>query len=135
MSGVLSNDQFHANTLADGGATRKAVNGREVPAGSRAYGVGGAKNDEGKEFPEHPALAPEDFTPDVVGEHLSAIRKHFGDHNTSVHQGAWVEDGKVVLDATDVYKTKKKATDEGSSRNQRAIYDFKNAKDINLAGR
>lgn len=46
--------------------------------------------------------------------------------------GGWVDGGAIVLDVVEVIEDKKEAVIAGLNRNQKAIYDLNEGKDINL---
>lgn len=132
---VMSDAQFHDTVRSAGGATRTVLTRAAYRGGvDPGYAVGGKTNAEGHRFPER-SVDMQAFTPAVVGQHLDALRGHFGDNDPTLHQGAWVEGDKVVLDASDVYRSKGRARVEGLARGERAIYDMKNAQDVNLPRR
>lgn len=89
--------------------------------------VGGARGHEDMPFPEikHPV---DQFTVDHVRHHARAIRDHFGPE-ASVHQGAWVEEGNVVLDASENVPTYSSAITAAKMRGERAIYDVRRGRD------
>jgi hypothetical protein len=121
---VLSDAQFHEQAMS-GGATRHFRTLRSVV--DEGYAVGGAGVREKK-------IRADKFTQKDVGEHLSYLHKTFGNDPT-IHQGAWRENDDVVLDASNVFKNKAKARMTGIMRGERAIYDIKGGKDINLPRR
>lgn len=130
----LSAAQFHESTLRNHGATRRVSDGMEVRGGvDTGYGVGGKKNARGEGINEADWTFPkEEFTVQHVQDHLAAIRHVFGD-DPDVHQGSWEEKGKVVLDASDVFARKGQGKVVGMGRRERAMFDFKNLRDIPLA--
>ena len=89
--------------------------------------VGGARDLSDQPFPEisHPV---DSFTVDHVRHHARAIRDSFGS-GSSVHQGAWVEDGNVVLDASERHDMYHTAATAAKMRGERAIYDVRRGKD------
>lgn len=120
---TLSDEEFHEQALA-GGASRHAVT-NEVP--TRGYMVGGARDLSDMPYPEiaHPV---DQFTIDHVRHHAREIRDRFG-VETSVHQGAWVEDDKVVLDASENHGVFHTAITAAKMRGERAVYDVRRGKD------
>lgn len=125
MANPLSDEEFHQQALA-GGASRHAVSGN-VP--DRGFMVGGARDLSDQPFPEykHPV---DQFTVDHVRHHAREIRDRFGIEST-VHQGAWVEDGDVVLDASENVPTYSSAITAAKMRGERAIYDVRRGRDRN----
>ena len=91
--------------------------------------VGGARDLADQPFPEykHPV---ESFEVDHVRHHAREIRDRFGP-NSSVHQGAWAEDGQVVLDASENIPTYSSAVTAAKMRGERAVYDVRRGRDIN----
>lgn len=129
----LSAEQFHENTLRNHGATRRASDGMEVRGGvDVGYGVGGKRNAKGVGINEKDWTFPTaEFTVQHVKDHMAAIRHVFGD-DPDVHQGSWEEKGNIVLDASDVFARKGQAKVVGMGRRERAMFDFKNLRDIPL---
>lgn len=122
--GILNDQEFHEQALA-GGASRHSST-FEVP--SRGYMVGGARNMADQPFPEQ--MYPVDkFSVDHVRTHARAIREHFGEEATNVHQGAWVEGDNVVLDASEAMPTYHEGITAAKKRGERAIYDVKHGKE------
>lgn len=121
---VLSDAQF-TEQAKSGGATRHFRTLRSVV--DEGYAVGGAGVKEKK-------IRADRFTQKDVGDHLSFLHKTFGD-DPSIHQGAWREDDHVVLDASNVLKSRPQARLKGLLRGERAIYDIKAGRDINLPRR
>jgi hypothetical protein len=123
MTSPLNDAEFHQQALA-GGASRHYESGN-VP--DRGFMVGGATNAEGLPYPEikHPV---EGFTVDHVRQHARAIRDHFGT-NQAVHQGAWVEDDNVVLDASERVHDFSGAMTAAKKRGERAVYDLGHDRD------
>lgn len=132
---VLSDKQFAANTLANGGATRNLHTGEEVSLGQNAWAVGRAPNDKGKAVPEssYPAAG---YTSAQVREHRKMLQSQVSDPDA--HQGSWVENGSVVNDASSVFRgpgSKGKALLAGYARGERAVFGFEHGKDRNLGRR
>lgn len=121
---VLSDSQFHQQALS-GGATRHFRTLRSVV--DEGYAVGGAGVKEKK-------IRADKFTQKDVGDHLAYLHTALGDDPT-IHQGAWREGPDVVLDASNVLKSRPQARLKGLLRGERAIYDIKGGKDINLPRR
>lgn len=120
---ILTDEQFHQQALA-GGASRN-VTDNSVP--DRGFMVGGARDLEGQPFPE--IKRPVDqFDVDDVRHHARAIRDRFG-VDSGVHQGAWVEDGNVVLDASQQIANYISAVTAAKMRGERAIYDVRRGRD------
>lgn len=90
--------------------------------------VGGARDLGNQPFPEikHPI---DQFTVDHVRHHARMIRDHFGDEST-IHQGAWAEDGHVVLDASENVQHYSSAVTAAKMRGERAVYDVRRGRDI-----
>ena len=123
MTKTLNDEEFHQQALA-GGASRH-VETNEVP--DRGYMVGGARDLSDQPFPE--IKRPVDqFSLDDVRHHARSIRDHFGP-GTNAHQGAWVEDGNVVLDASEAVPTFSSAITAAKLRGERAVYDVRRNKD------
>lgn len=121
---VLSDAQFTEMAKASG-ATRH-FRTLKAPAG-QGYAVGGAGMPEKK-------IRADKFTQKDVGDHLATMHEHFG-MDPEIHQGAWREGDHVVLDASNVIKGRPQARLKGLLRGERAIYDIKAGKDINLPRR
>lgn len=120
----LSDREFHDAALR-GGASRHAVTGN-VP--DRGFMVGGARDLADQPFPE--IRRPVDqFSLDDVRHHARDIRDKFG-AESSVHQGAWVEDDDVVLDASEQIPTYSSAVTEAKMRGERAVYDVRRGRDV-----
>jgi hypothetical protein len=118
MTSALNDQEFHEQAIRTG-ASRHYESGN-VP--DRGFMVGGATNAEGIPYPEfkHPV---DGFTVDHVRQHARALRDHFG-ASQDVHQGAWVEDGNVVLDASERVHDYSGAMTEAKKRGERAVYDI-----------
>lgn len=119
MTNSLSDAEFHQQALA-GGASRSVVD-NTVP--DRGFMVGGARDLADMPFAEqkHPV---DSFEVHHVRQHARAIRDSFGP-NASVHQGAWVEDDNVVLDASENMPTYTDAITAAKMRGERAVYDVR----------
>lgn len=89
--------------------------------------VGGARDLANQPFPEQ-QYPVDHFSVDHVRQHARAIRDAFGP-DTSVHQGAWTEDGKVVLDASERLETYTDAITAAKLRGERAVYDVRRGRD------
>lgn len=115
----LNDEQFHEQTLREGGASRHATTG-EVP--ESGYMVGSSNG-----FPEqtHPV---DQFSVEHVRHHARAIRDHFGP--APVYQGSWKHNGAVILDASERIEDQSTAVQEGKVRGEKAIYDLSRHKDI-----
>lgn len=122
--GILNDREFHEQALA-GGASRHYQTGA-VP--DRGYMIGGARNARGEAFPE--VKRPVDqFTLDDVRHHSRSVMEHFGP-DAGIHQGAWVEDGTVVLDASERMDSRLHAMSAAKDRGERAVYDLNRGQDI-----
>lgn len=123
----LSDAEFHQQALA-GGASRHYESGN-VP--DRGFMVGGARNLADNPYPEvsHPV---DSFTLNHVRQHARQIRDHFGP-GAAVHQGAWVEGDKVVLDASERIDTYSSAMTAAKMRGERAVYDVRRGRDHHVA--
>ena len=124
---VISDEEFHQQALA-GGASRHVVTGENPPA--RGYMVGGAANPDSIPYPE--IKRPVDSADlELVRHHARALRDHFGDQ-ANVYQGAWVENGHMVLDASEHHADRVEATTTAKQRGERAVYDIARDRDIDI---
>lgn len=128
MTDNLTDAEFHRQALA-GGASRH-VGTNNVP--DRGFMVGGSRNLADQPFPEI-SHDVDSFTVDHVRQHARAIRDHFGEAPTAVHQGAWVEDKKVVLDASDAIGDYTDAITAAKMRGERAVYDVRRGREHHVA--
>jgi hypothetical protein len=120
---TLSDEEFHAKTLSEGGASRDVKTGT-VP--KRGYMVGGLQD-----FPE--AVHPVDkFSVDDVRHHARALHEKLGEV-PNVHQGSWVHEGNVILDASEKVHTRSEAVKKGMDRGEKAVYDLSHNRDIYVA--
>jgi hypothetical protein len=124
VTNPLNDVEFHQQALA-GGASRHVGTGN-VP--DRGFMVGGARNLDNQPFPEikHDV---DSFSVDHVRQHARAIRDHFGEAPTNVHQGAWVEGKEVVLDASEAIDHYTDAITAAKLRGERAIYNVRRGRD------
>ena len=125
MSNVLSDEEFYRQTLEQGGASRHPVSGT-VP--NRGYMVGSARDRMGEPFAEK-NYSVDAFSVDHIRHHAREIRERFGD-NTQVHQGSWIHEGNVYLDAAERLTNKRAAVRTAKLRGQKAIYDLRGGQDI-----
>lgn len=134
----LSDDEFIEKAKA-GGVTRRVVDQREIVAGEdRGYAVGGVRNRDGQSFPEKPVRISE-LTPEVVKQHITALRAHYGADNPQIAEGAWRipgpkkgDEDHVVLDGSAVRSRYSQAHLEGREGKQDAIFDVHRDRDIDL---
>lgn len=124
-SKVLTDEEFHRQALA-GGASR-SLSASTVP--DRGFMVGGARDLSNQAYPEisHPV---DSFSLDDVRHHARDIRDRFGDSDPSVHQGAWVENNRVVLDASNRINDYHQAVAIAAQRGERAIYGNRRGEEI-----
>lgn len=66
---------------------------------------------------------------DYIQKHRDFVQKH------SLYFGMWETDGELVLDISQNIEDKVSAVSLGMLRDQQAIYDIVNGKDINLPSR
>lgn len=125
MTNVLNDEEFYRQTVEQGGASRHPVT-NQVP--NRGYMVGSARDRMGEPFAEQ-NYSVDGFTVDHIRHHAREIRDRFGD-NTQVHQGSWVHEGKVYLDASERMTNQRQAVKTAKSRGEKAIYDLKRGQDI-----
>lgn len=120
---MLNDSEFHQQAAA-GGASRHVDTGN-VP--DRGYMVGGMRNLADQPYPEisHPV---DQFSLAHVRQHAREIRDHFGP-GTEAHQGAWVENDKVVLDASERIENFSSAITQAKARGERAIYDVRRGRE------
>ena len=124
MSEGMSDEEFHESALA-GGASRHVSSG--LPP-DRGYMVGSARDLHDQPFPE--IRRPVDqFSLDDVRHHAREIRDRFGP-DRQVYQGAWREDGHVVLDASENIPTYSSAVTAAKMRGERAVYDVRRGRDV-----
>lgn len=104
-----------STTLADGGAsmnpTTLALETSPVTL------VGGATDITGNRVPET-SVAVDDFTPEFAAEY---IRRHTVLAKGS-HIGTWMENGRVILDASDAFTSLSMALFIAAERGERAVY-------------
>jgi hypothetical protein len=129
LESALNDQEFHQQTLQNGGASRDVVTGN-VP--DRGFMVGGARNLADQPYPEysHPV---DSFEVNDVRAHARAVRDHFGDQVSGVHQGSWVEGDKVVLDASERDETYHSAMTKAKMRGERAVYDVRRGREHHVA--
>lgn len=123
----LNDNEFHQQAIA-GGASRHYETG-DVP--DRGYMLGGARNNADIPYPEIKRPVDE-FELSNVRQHARQIRDHFGS-GQALYQGAWVEDGDVVLDASEQINDRVTAMTEAKKRGERAIYDIDRDRDIDIS--
>lgn len=120
----LTDEEFHQAALA-GGASRHVTTGN-VP--DRGFMVGGARDLEGQPFAE--ISRPVDaFSLNDVRQHARELRDRFGEESAT-YQGAWREDDRVVLDASQNFKAYSDAISAAKNRGERAIYDVARDRDV-----
>jgi len=134
MGEFLSDEQFAAEAVKDG-ASRHARTLRAKQVGvDDGYMVGGATSPKtGTKFTER-KIPKESFTPADAANHLAEIQSAFPS-DSSIHQGAWANEGHVVLDAAEDIPDRGHAQLLGEQRGEKAIFDVKAIKDINLVNR
>lgn len=124
---AISALQFVAQHKATGGASMNVRTGNLLPAGKKAYVVGGEPDKAGKAIPAATYTAGLTVG-NVVKEHarVAAASSH---PDTMV--GSWNDDnGHAVVDASRAYGSKKRAVATGKARGEDAVWDNKNMAEI-----
>ena len=88
------------------------------------YAVGGVKG--GKVF----TLANEILSFNVFSTQMARLASYLPEESQVI--GGWVDDGIVYLEVSDIIKSKSVALELAEARGEKAIYDFANAKSIDL---
>lgn len=104
-----------SSTLADGGASMDPKTG-QLATDSITL-VGGATDITGNRVAET-SVALDDFTPEFAA---SYIRRHVVLAKNS-YIGTWIEDGRVILDASDAFTSLSVALFFAAERGERAVY-------------
>lgn len=112
---------FVEQTLSNGGASRH-INTYEPPP-NEGYMVGGAPTDSGRPYRET-AMAVHEFSSRAVKSHAQDLQANFHATTTPVYQGSWMENGRVVMDASNHYQGRLDALRIGRGRGERAVYDL-----------
>jgi hypothetical protein len=123
----LTDGEFTYNTLCYGGASRNTEDG-SVPV--RGYMVSAPTDDGGTPIPEI-RIPVGDFCVDDVKAHLATLHDFITDRD-DIYQGSWVEEGDVVLDASECIIDLVEAMSVATMRGQRAIYDLAAGEDFIL---
>lgn len=102
-------------TLTDGGASMnpKTLALETAPVTL----VGGATDITGNRVRET-SVAVDDFTPEFAAEHIRRMAVLARDS----YIGTWIEDGRVVLDASDAFDSLSVALFFAAERGERAVY-------------
>lgn len=102
-------------TLANGGAT---MNPKTLALETEPVTlVGGATDITGHRVPET-SVAIDDFTPEYAAEHIRRMSVLARDS----YIGTWIEDGRVILDASDAFESLSVALFFAAERGERAVY-------------
>ena len=88
------------------------------------YAVGGVKG--GKVF----TMANEILSFNVFSAQMARLASYLPDESQVI--GGWVDDGIVYLEVSDIIKSKSVALELAEARGEKAIYDFANAKTIDV---
>lgn len=102
-------------TLADGGASMnpKTLALETAPVTL----VGGATDITGNRVPET-SVPVDDFTPEFAAEYIRRMSVLARDS----YIGTWIENGRVILDASDAFTSLSMALFIASERGERAVY-------------
>lgn len=102
-------------TLADGGASMnpKTLDLETAPVTL----VGGATDITGSRVPET-SVALDDFTPEFAADHIRRMSVLARDS----YIGTWIENGRVILDASDAFESLSVALFFAAERGERAVY-------------
>lgn len=148
---IVSAVQFGALTRDTGGATMNVHTGAFTGIGSPGYGVGGMRADKplraysepaasGKRpsagasrIPTRSVAAPGgDLDPATVLSQRNRIRR-MTTGQPAANLGSWhTGDGRADIDASEVEHDRATAVTKGTRRREKAIFDYKAGKDINL---
>lgn len=104
-----------SSTLENGGATMNPATGQLET--SPVTLVGGASDITGSRVKET-SVPVDDFTPEFAAEY---IRRH-SVLSPSAYIGTWIENGNVILDASDAFESLQVALFFASERGERAVY-------------
>lgn len=104
-----------SSTLENGGATMNPKTGELETAPVTL--VGGATDITGNRVKET-SVAIDDFTPEYAAEY---IRRHVVLSKDS-YIGTWIEDGRVILDASDAFTSLSAALFFAAERGERAVW-------------
>ena len=88
------------------------------------YAVGGVKG--GKVF----KLANEILSFNTFSTQMARLASYLPEESQVI--GGWVDDGIVYLEVSDIIKSKSVALELAEARGEKAIYDFANAKSIDV---
>lgn len=121
--GALTDEEFYEEAKA-GGASRHYLSGN-VP--DRGFMVGGMRDLENQPFPEI-SRPVDSFALNDVRQHARALRDRFG-AESQAHQGAWVENDNVVMDASERIDTYSSAMTAAKMRGERAVYDVRRGRE------
>jgi hypothetical protein len=102
-------------TLAQGGAT---MNPKTLALETESVTlVGGATDITGKKVPET-SVPVDDFTPEFAESYIRRMSVLASDS----YIGTWIEDGRVILDASDAFTSLSAALFFAQERGERAVY-------------
>lgn len=104
-------------TLADGGATMNPKTLTLVSDSEPLTLVGGATDITGNRVAET-SVPVDDFTPEYAAQYIRRMTVLARDS----YIGTWIEDGRVILDASDAFTTISAALFIASERGERAVY-------------
>jgi hypothetical protein len=125
---ILSAMQFASQTAKTGGASMNLKSGRVISPGDPGHFVGGEPDSSGQRIPT--AKHAGDLSPmDVLSHRQRLQAKTSASH---ANMGAWKDDGKTEIDASGSYANKRTAMKVGKRREEKAIWDNQNSKEIRL---
>lgn len=125
---VVAAALFSHATHNEGGATLNLSTNRLINPGTEAYMVGGERNTMGERIPTQMLNSVPPLSALQMMEH---VRKETGGAK-GASVGSWKnpKTGEFELDASRSYPDQKWAMSTANARNEAAIFDMKNLKDI-----
>lgn len=135
----LSDDQlgaFVAHAKANGGASMSWRTGSILQPGTTAYMVGGHPDKAGNRIDSAEPVPASEFEAHHVRDYLNQVGSLVDPVDRSGRLGAWhnPEDDQVYLDVSSHMLDPDTAVKAGRARNEIAIYDNKNSRDIQTGG-
>lgn len=117
---LLNGVQFAMRTHVEGGASFDTSTSRFLQAGhDRAFVVGGEPDTHGERIPTH--QVPHVDVQTAMG-HIERVRSESGGRHGAI-AGSWVAPGRVDLDASSGFASRRQALKVGTHRNEEAIWD------------
>lgn len=128
----MSYEKFVNQVQKTGGASMDLNSGKLLQPGKKGFMVGGEPDRHGAPIPAH-AVPEDDFGEKHVSDFVNYMKNVSGS-TFRVNVGAWKDNGEVVMDASKKAKRAKEAIRKGRNRDQKAIWDNKNMREIDTGG-